>query len=267
MIIELERTPLTELAEHFSKMGWGSEGVLLGCLREGKLVASINYPTDWPSLREVPKEVWQEMGQEDFDVWQRSSRFGRTDDRGSEYNISGKHFFDDEFEKIRTIARAAVEHDVTLIPENVMANVLDQLSLSCLDDFTDWLNLVRVFHEMAQSLEADRTEDFPVFVTQENLSSFTSRHVPVQKESKKGGSSGAPRIPYWPELYGQLIIMIVEQQQTNLLGLTGNETWGDLSGKLMKWAEANIVLKPNTKLPEQDSLERHIKKFQKQGLK
>lgn len=267
MITQVHHTPLTELAKYFAEMKWGGEGILLSCLREGKLIASINYPSNWPSLRKIPKGFWEEIERKDFDVLERPSRPSRKSEQSDEYCLSGEHFFDDEFEYIKAIAHAAVENDISKIPGDLKVIVLDQLELPTFDGFTDWLNLVRIFHEMAQSLKNDSSEDFPVFVLEDDLKTFISRHAPTQGSGKKGRDLVSKRNPYWPELYGQLFSLIIERQQKSFFELTGMDTWGEVSGEVYRRIEGDIEIKPNTKLPQEETFERDIKAFEERGLK
>ena len=125
-MLRRDKYRITEIAREFQKRGWGDEVALLDFLQEGELNAYVEYPSTDPKLARISKEIWRDLELGDFDVLSKRDR-----KRGEplEWSLSGEHFFDQEMEKLKTVAKAAAQCDIGLVHEEISGRLLEELEL------------------------------------------------------------------------------------------------------------------------------------------
>jgi len=263
MKISRERYDLTEIAREFVANDWGHADTLLGCLREGQIIASINYPFGEEAVRSIPSQYWVDFPLTEFDVL--SERKVRKDDP-LEFCVKSECLFDEEFSDLKTIAKAAVEHNTSLIPEEIHSAVLAELEIEDFDGFEDWFNLVRIFHQLANELEAD-DKDYAVFVLHEHWENFSQGYEPSTDKNTKPGKAGKLPNAYWELLFAKILIRIVENQEKSLTKLTGADTISALAQQTLKWAALNVDVVQGTALLKPDRVAKRLSAIEKGKFK
>jgi hypothetical protein len=254
---------LTEVVREFVKEEWGHEDTLLSCLQEGLLVASINYPKGENNSRRVPPEYWRTYSLPEFDILNADPA---NSDDPIEFFIYAECIVDEEYELFKTIAKAAIGNDTSLIADKLQETVLDTLDIETFDDFDDWFGLVCIFQELTSNLKLDE-DKYSVFVLDDDWQHFVLQHAPTGKAKASKSRSGAPRKPAWEFLFAGLVIRIMKQEEKSLNELTGADSMSALAIQLLKWAENTLEPVEIRDLPGTDALARRLASLNKNAYR
>ena len=259
MKIARDQYALTEVAREFVGNQWGHEDTLLGCLQQGQLIANIIYPIDSSTVRQVPKQYWVDFPLAKFDVMNESNvRINIP----LSYSIQSDCLAEEERPALRSIANAAVEHDATLIAKNVQSAVLTELGIKDFNGFDDWLNLVRVFHELSNEFEED-DDEYPVFVLHDQWEGFRQGFAPSSDNTLQTAKQGAPRNPNWEFLFAYILIHIADKQGKTISELAGCKNPTELATDMLKWAKDVGLVTRVLELPSEDAVVKRLGSMKK----
>lgn len=223
MKLKLNKYPLIEVINEFDERKLGKESMVLEALTEGKLIASIEFPSYLPRLQPVPSEHWKDVEAEELIS---ESRGGPGRKQIEESTIDGKALEKSERAILHTIAKAAAEHDIDLIAETIRPVVQRRLKLESLTGYDGWLSLIKVFQKLSNELKDDADHEYDAYVTREHWDHFCLHHTPTEAPKDTGGRT---QNKYWVEILWEIIQKISAHQGTSIKVLAGAKTNAELA--------------------------------------
>lgn len=223
MKLNFERYPMHQILCYFQENYQGSEDAVLEAFAEGSLIGSIKFPSYYPSWKSIPTEYWESIDASEL-ISLSKKRPGHK--QIDEVCVKGKALYDAELERLKSIAKAAASQNPQFIDKHLRALVFEELGVKEISDISDWLGLIRVFHELSIQLYEERSQKFDVLVLAENWTSFTEGQKPTETPLNMGGK---PEDQYWPNLLWALVEKVVNNQGQSIHKIAGFDHRIDLA--------------------------------------
>ncbi len=207
----LNHTPLTQAWADINKGGDFYEESFLELLREGQLVASIEYPPDSNNNIEVPTSFWEEFEDSHFDISARDSKPNRSKPyQEGGFSICPWFVHETEIERLMAISEYIVRRGEMSEPIPDLSPVLDPNQFTEGFNTDSWVGLQKKLNRKLIDYVEAELPDCKVFIEHENWLQFCEFYGigDVEAPPKK---SGVPERHCWSGIWKEATRLLIKK--------------------------------------------------------
>lgn len=244
MIIN-ERNDLRTVLWKLIDDGVGDEGSLLGSLREGTLIASVEVPAIVKHVAAIPASYWAELDEDDFDrgIDHRSGQYQRSEP----FHVPLNLFVADQRRTLEAFGKAIVARNFDKVPEPVRDWLASEGVVSANGE-GDWEQLTARLIDCSHRVGDMAGTEAVAFVARDDLIAFHDRVHPKERKHTSRGSTEAIWTRVWQELARRAL------SSPDAKSKSANAWAKELAAWLLSENYGNAALKA-------DTLQREIKKL------